>query len=529
MISDKTVLLMCHETDTVAFYHLASILLQMGNRVKVLFVSHLEAYLNPCELNRYTYYKMIELLGLENVYSYNELAEEWKNHFKNPFIDFNYLREIEKQFCHYKNLNLQIMSSQNTTKYYHTRFYFNKTTDDQNNYYLELNYKYTLKNLDVIQPDVILDVADNTLGRTIVNEIAYNREIPYITFNYPRIENWQIPTFSLGNVIDEYFITLYHKKLKSPKTQLKDGYEYVETVRKKNSIMPERFKGTETAKYEGDSVYKILKKIYGYFIYSWQEYYNNKKKLVDFKHGIHMGNNSFKHFLFRLKCEIKRQILFRKNRYFDLPKDEDYVYMPLHLIPESTTFVKAPYYVNELEIIEQISKSLPIGWKLYVKEHQSMLGERSFKFYKRISELPNVKMVQFNYYKDPKPWIEHAKGVVTITGTTALEAAMLGKRAIILGIVPFAMIDGIKQIKSYDELPLALSQLGEPIDNRHSCAAYVEAVFDAGVDINYRFLREKGMEFIKKNMSVTEEYQTELEKLLFFYHKSLELYKGQNN
>ena len=54
--------------------------------------------------------------------------------------------------------------------------------------------------------------------------------------------------------------------------------------------------------------------------------------------------------------------------------------MPLHLIPESTTLVKAPYFINELTLIEAVSKSLPIGWFLYVKEHQSMLGERSIEY-----------------------------------------------------------------------------------------------------------------------------------------------------
>ncbi len=90
--------------------------------------------------------------------------------------------------------------------------------------------------------------------------------------------------------------------------------------------------------------------------------------------------------------------------------------MPLHLIPEATTFVKVPFYINELFLIEQIAKALPAGWYLYVREHQSMAGERSLDFYKRVNRIFNVKLVQLNYYKDPKPWIAKSLGIVTISG-----------------------------------------------------------------------------------------------------------------
>ena len=76
------------------------------------------------------------------------------------------------------------------------------------------------------------------------------------------------------------------------------------------------------------------------------------------------------------------------NKYFSNPiSGEKYVYMPLHLIPESSTSVLSPFYLNELASIEQVSKSLPLGWYLYVKEHQSMLGERSINFYKKANKI----------------------------------------------------------------------------------------------------------------------------------------------
>ena len=193
--------------------------------------------------------------------------------------------------------------------------------------------------------------------------------------------------------------------------------------------------------------------------------------------------------------------------------------MPLHLIPESTTFVKAPFYINELNIIEQVSKSLPIGWKLYVKEHQAMLGERSFDFYKNVKKFPNVKLVQFNYYDDPKPWIENAKGVITITGTGAYEAAMLGKRAIIFGDVPFKLLDGVTRVSSFEELPSLIASFGT-IDNIKSCAAYIAATKSTGMDINLKFLMSEGEAIISGRKKISDKFQKAIDDLSQFYEKA---------
>lgn len=221
-------------------------------------------------------------------------------------------------------------------------------------------------------------------------------------------------------------------------------------------------------------------------------------------------------------------MLYGKNKYFENPVEgEAYVYMPLHLIPESSVFVKASYYVDECNLIEQISKSLPIGWKLYVKEHQAMLGERGLEFYKKVSELHNVRVVQVNYYKDPKPWIANAKGVVTITGTAAYEAALLGKKSIVFGEVPFSMIDGITQITSFDDLPKAIRDFGET-DNLHSAAAYIETVKEAGTEMKIFYLMDEAERIFSGQAERTPEFEKEMDKLMEFYEKGYERYlKGE--
>jgi hypothetical protein len=283
--------------------------------------------------------------------------------------------------------------------------------------------------------------------------------------------------------------------------------------------MSSEFKGTITSQYKPSNLLKVLKYIIIKALYFFNVYVVKKNfKIVSNKSPIF--TSPLKHFYFYLKVEIKKQILYRKNKYFQNPvKNEHYVYMPLHLIPESTTFVKAPFYVNELFLIEQISKSLPITWKLYVKEHQAMIGERSFQFYKKIKQFPNVRLVQFNFYDDPKPWIENAKGVITISGSTAYEAAILGKKSVVFADVPFKLIEGVTKVDTFEKLASSFAEFGE-IDNIKSCAAYIAAVKSVGTEIDIKYLISESEAIINGDANVSEKFDKNIALLVSFYNKA---------
>ena len=206
-------------------------------------------------------------------------------------------------------------------------------------------------------------------------------------------------------------------------------------------------------------------------------------------------------------------------------KGEKYLYMPLHLIPESTTFTLAPHYINELTIIEAVSKSLPAGWWLYVKEHQAMVGERGLGFYQKVNKLPNVKMVQLNYYSDPKPWIVNSMGVITISGTTAYEAALLQRHAIIFSDVPFKLLDGVERCRSFEDLPELIRNFSTTLDNEKSCAAYIATVKQLGFSIDLKYLMNQGEKIIRNKSQQDSRYQENLNNLEQLYLLAFSLYK----
>ena len=58
-------------------------------------------------------------------------------------------------------------------------------------------------------------------------------------------------------------------------------------------------------------------------------------------------------------------------------------------------------------------------------------------------------MISVNYYIDPKPIIQNAIGVITVTGSAAYEAALLGKKAIVFGDVYFNLIEWYNKVKKF--------------------------------------------------------------------------------
>lgn len=396
------------------------------------------------------------------------------------------------------------------------------TTYEQQMYWLQLNYSNIERIIDDFKPDVIIDTDCAELGRTVLSEIAYTNSIPYMTLEYPRYETYKCISFQLGYGIESYIVNKYKKNYALNDNDLLEEIEYVKGFKKQKSIMAKEYKGDVTSSYKGLSFMEVARRMKGHISYFIEQDFlahNLRFKKIN----PILYPDSFQYIKFYSNYYRRKNKLMKKNMYFFNPVEgEKYVYMPLHLIPESSTFVKSPFYINEYNIIEAVSKALPIGWYLYVKEHQAMIGERGEDFYNRVNRIPNAKMVQLNYYKDPKPWIKKSQTVVTITGTSAYEAALMGKHAIVFGDIPFGVIDGIHRVDSFESLPELFRTIQNEtnLDNEHSCAAYIRTVKEIGEPINIKVLLNEGLENLRTDTEPSEIYQKNLEKLKLLYEKA---------
>jgi hypothetical protein len=129
-------------------------------------------------------------------------------------------------------------------------------------------------------------------------------------------------------------------------------------------------------------------------------------------------------------ARIMRQRACRK--FLTQPKKgEKYFLYPLHYHPESSTSVKSPYLIDELTVVRNLAISLPFGYRLYVKDHPSAFALPRTEFYRRISRLPNVRLIDHRH--DTRNLIRRSAAVITQTSTVGYEALFYGKRVFLMG------------------------------------------------------------------------------------------------
>jgi len=117
----------------------------------------------------------------------------------------------------------------------------------------------------------------------------------------------------------------------------------------------------------------------------------------------------------------------------------NYIFYPLHYEPESSTSVAAHEFSNQLALIEQLSKNMPFGFRLLVKEHLPSLGLRPKGFYERLRRIPDVHLISpfANVFEITK----RAKLVVVLTGSAGWEAIQLGVPAMVFGHAEYTGIE----------------------------------------------------------------------------------------
>ena len=131
-------------------------------------------------------------------------------------------------------------------------------------------------------------------------------------------------------------------------------------------------------------------------------------------------------------------------------------FFPLIVEPERSLSIEAPFYTNLIELITHIVKSLPIGYKLYVKEHPGMSTRdwRPVSFYKQIMSLPNVKMIHTSI--PSAEILQKCSLVITIGSTAGFEAAFYGKNTITFVNTIYSILKSVLLLKDIHDLPKSI-------------------------------------------------------------------------
>jgi len=244
----------------------------------------------------------------------------------------------------------------------------------------------------------------------------------------------------------------------------------------------------------------------------------------------------FKMLLYELRKK-QRENFMKRNLTQNIENDSHFIYFPLHQEQERVLLIGAPFYVNQFEVIQNIAKSLPIGYKLYVKDHPAMnhRGWRSVSEMKKIMKLHNVKLI--HPFTDPDKLIEQSDLVISIKGSTVIHAAFHRKPSITFEKIGLCHLPSIHKLESISELPQAIKTSLRKNVNLDDLQKYLYYVRSQSFEFRYQTIRDGFEDMLKiggyyanieieseKICSLLEKYKSEL---IFIASKYIERIRNQ--
>ncbi|MFA6527996.1 MAG: hypothetical protein WCT46_00475 [Candidatus Gracilibacteria bacterium] len=390
---------------------------------------------------------------------------------KNEKIDYEYLEKLEKEYG-IPNLWPYLITDRCVTRNI-PKENFSYTPAYDHEWMLKLLQvasKEIIEMLDKEKPDILIMPLVGNVGVHLLYEICKKKKVKTLFVFTARIDDRMAIYENAYNDFSEVI-----KKAKPTENDYEMAKEYIQ-----------RFKDKEVY-YAGTSG---AKRVTNYFDFIYKEakgfvkYINNYSKTKkDIRKNNLAGDYTFQTPYYYAKNRLKR-FARRLKGYNDIwskpVKDEKYAFFPLHVEPEVAVSVFAPYYDNQIEVCRMIAKSLPVTYKLYVKEHPDMLYNRSKSYYKKLLKIPNVRLI--DPFIGAQKLIKNAKLITTITGTAGMEGYVMGKPVITFGSVMYNVVPSIKRIKEPEQLPFVIRDLLE----------------------NYKFNEEEALNFIASIYNISE-------------------------
>ena len=355
--------------------------------------------------------------------------------------DLEYLRSVEKNY----KLDVWKIAYNDRIFFKYNDFY--KFHPDEILSIIEQGCKLFESILDEIKPDFVLIPLTNSGRMHLFYEICRAKNIRVLMFIPSRFGNrWMFSeTAETIDYSNELSLTNTSRTLKELQNYLKGHDSFKEVV--------------EESKSWQKSYLQFFKAAITYFIFST----NTNLKT----HYTHFGRTKLRVFFNYAASMIKKKYrinFINKNLSRNID-DEPFIFFPMITEPERSLLIASPFHTNQFELILHIVKSLPIGYKLYVKDHGTMHTRdwRPVSFYKQIMELPNVKLLHHSV--TPDDILKKCSLVITAGGTTGLEATFYEKPSITFVDTIYSKLKSVYLLKNIEDLPRVIRlQLTKKID-----------------------------------------------------------------
>jgi hypothetical protein len=364
------------------------------------------------------------------------LQEIFSNKLVKP--DLSYLEGIEKKY----KINLWALVFSDPVFYKFNKFYnFN---DNEILFLLQQECKFFENILDEINPDFLSIFTTTMHFQELLSEICRSRNIKLLILSPIRLAG-RLTISEESIMIDN----MDEKFTKSENTsyqqnEIMDFHKNTDQTKRVVSYISKAFEEHKLLRYNAIAKFFLSQRNKNYRF----RYYNFGKS----------RSNVLKVKISNYFNKKIRNNFINKHLTKEITSSSKYIYFPLHTEPERVILLNAPFYTNQISVIENIAKSIPVGYKLLVKEHPAMkiLGWRSIFEYKQILRIPNVELLH--------PSVEHeivikkSDLIITIAGSSGLEAAFYGKPAIAFTKQFYSCLPSVTVLEKINDLPKTIAQ-----------------------------------------------------------------------
>jgi hypothetical protein len=288
--------------------------------------------------------------------------------------------------------------------------------------------KFAVDVMDEAQPDLVIGLERRSMVGNAIYEVCRDRGVPMRIMISSRVGYWWHPREDLGlgtGPEDTALIDSFRTADRQMTTEFADQY------RRAGTLYPSRSGETRRAlEARGPSA--------GHWLRVWGNRLVRSGRRSRRRYVRRLDQDFLGLTRLEMRMNAGRWALARSPIQSTEPwSDEPFVLWPLHTRPEDSVSVLG-LGLDEIKEIRRIRSILPSRYELVVKENPAMVGLREKGFKKQIESLPGVRLV------DPRvhtaPLLEKSCGVVSLSGTALLEAAVIGKPAWALGRPEFEYV-----------------------------------------------------------------------------------------
>ena len=374
----------------------------------------------------------------QNLVNFKKEWYFWDNIGKTKEPNIEYLKQIEKKY----KINLWEIAFSERNFYKYNPFYkFNRKEILS---IFEQECRFFEKVIDEINPDFLIIKTTDFHRNYLLTEMCRVRNVKILMLFTSRLAN-RVSIAAQSDKIDLELDEKIDDKIKI------NSFDELREYFKKRSKSQQK-----VTTHSGGMNYPQYKKILPGV--RWLTKTVDKKFGESYDHyGVTRWKAISHYFSYSIKGRMRKNFI-DKNFGKNIDLNKKFIFFPLQIQPERNVDIDAPFYSNQIEVITNIAKALPVNCKLLVKEHPLMRYRhwREIKEYKEIMMLPNVELLHPSI--SPNEILENCLVVITIAGSGGLEAMLYKKPAIIFTDTIYASLPSVHRLTSLEELPNAIKE-----------------------------------------------------------------------